>query len=102
MESGKTIDMIVAPQLVILTEKSPFLSTYTPTIFLASAVVASAEATTTRLRSARNTGVLAMEASSGRLAHKKEDAAALGRCGQCTEATGRGRFSYKLMRVPAI
>ena len=52
------MDMTVAPQLVIFTEKSPFLSTYTPTIFLASAPAASAEAT--RHRSARNTGALAI------------------------------------------
>ena len=61
LESGKTTDMSLAPQLVTLTEKSPFLSSYTPTIFLASAAsapVASAEAA--MHSSARNSSRLAI------------------------------------------
>ena len=53
-------DMIVAPQLVTLTEKSPFLSSYTPTVFLAPAAFAArAEATTTN-SNARNSSPLAI------------------------------------------
>jgi hypothetical protein len=37
LRSGRTTDITLAPQLVSLTEKSPFLSSYTPTILLASA-----------------------------------------------------------------
>lgn len=52
------IDMIVAPQLVTFTEKSPFLSMYTPTIFLASPTQTNAEPT--RHKSAKNTRALAI------------------------------------------
>lgn len=38
LESGRTTEVMVAPQLVTLTEKSPALSSYTPTIFLPAAL----------------------------------------------------------------
>ena len=59
------IDMIVAPQFVTFTEKSPFLSMYTPTIFLASLTQTSVEAT--RYKSTRNDRTLAIG-----LAHRKK------------------------------
>ena len=64
-ESGRTIDIIVAPQLVILTEKFPFFSTYTPASFFASVPPANEE--DTKHRSARNTRALAI-----RLARRKK------------------------------
>jgi hypothetical protein len=72
--------MIVAPQLVILTEKSPFFSTYTPTIFLASAPSANAKAA--RHKSARNTGALAIAGKALVVSTLEEDV--------CFENTGRG------------
>jgi hypothetical protein len=47
----------VAPQLVTMTEKSPFLSSYTPTIFLPSALAPPRAAATATQHSARSSGV---------------------------------------------
>ena len=59
LESGRTTDINLAPQLVTLTEKSPSLSSYTPTFLASGPVVACAprdreEAATARLSSARS------------------------------------------------
>jgi hypothetical protein len=61
LQSGRTTDMTLAPQLVSLTEKSPFLSSYTPTIFLVASAgpVASAQAAR-HSSSARNCSCLAI------------------------------------------
>jgi len=42
LESGRTTDINLAPQLVTLTEKSPSLSSYTPTFVASAPVVACA------------------------------------------------------------
>jgi hypothetical protein len=42
LESGRTTDINLAPQLVTLTEKSPSLSSYTPTFVASGPVVAGA------------------------------------------------------------
>jgi hypothetical protein len=50
----------VAPQLVTPTEKSPALSSYTPTIFLPAAALAEPAAAAHAHSSARSSGALAM------------------------------------------
>ena len=53
LESGKTTDINLAPKLVTLTERSPFLSSYTPTVFPAPAPAASCAEAARRHSSAR-------------------------------------------------
>jgi hypothetical protein len=60
LQSGRTTDMTLAPQLVSLTEKSPFLSSYTPTIFLVASAGPVASAQAARHSSARNSSCLAI------------------------------------------
>ena len=60
LQSGRTTDMTLAPQLVSLTEKSPFLSSYAPTIFLVASAGPVASAKAASHSSARNSSRLAI------------------------------------------
>jgi hypothetical protein len=74
LESGRTTDMTMAPQLVTLMEKSPRLSSYTPTILLSPAAPVVSQAEPTRHSSASATTISHLAISCGqKLARSRAD-----------------------------